>query len=157
VQTLVEVYTPIIKEGFGMSIIKKVEVLASCRVAMEPPLRVCAAVGIVLLAVSCATTTKVTLPALDASITTEAEALVVYTDPNYVRGFVVQGKVIRGAGKGATGAMGDYLSDVLSAPSGGSVLVGILLAPIALPVSAVIGASMAHSKDEVDSKVKSLN
>ncbi len=97
---MVDVYRPIDKEGFGMSIIKKVEVLAFCRLAMEFPFRVCVAVGIVLLAVSC-TTTKVYLPALDASITTEAETLVVYTDTDYVRGFVAPGKVIRGAGKGA--------------------------------------------------------
>ena len=101
-----------------MSIIKKVEVLASCRVAMVIPFRVCAAVGIVLLAVSCATTTTVNLPALDASVTTEAEALVVYTDTDYVVGFVAPGGVIRGKGAGAMQGMGDYLSGMFEAGEG---------------------------------------
>lgn len=137
-----------------MSIIKKVEVLASCRVAMEIPFRVCAAVGIVLLAVSC-TTTRVTLPALDASVTTEAEALVVYTDTDYVRGFNAPGGVIRGTGKGAMQGMGDYLSDIIEAGEVG--IIGILLAPILLPVSGIIGASLAHPKDEVDAAAYAFN
>jgi len=136
-----------------MSIIKKVEVLASCRLAMEIPFRVCAAVGIVLLAVSCATT--VTLPALDASITTEAEALVVYTDTDYVRGFVAPGGEIRGTGTGAMHGMGDYLSGMSEA--GEAAIIGILLAPILLPVSGIIGASLAHPKDEVDAAADAFN
>lgn len=161
-QTLVEVYRPINKEGFGMSVIKKVEVLASCRLAMEIPFRVCAAVGIVLLAVSCATT--VTLPALDASVTTEAEALVVYTDADYVQGYYVPRQVVRGAGAGASLAAGEFLKDGF--PRGGScsgelcggAYVFVAAATlIALPFAAATGAAMAHSIDEVDAAAIAFN
>jgi hypothetical protein len=62
---------------------------------MDIPYRGCVATGIVLLAVSCSTT-RVTLPALDATVTTEAEALVVYVDTDYVRVFFAPPQVIRG-------------------------------------------------------------
>jgi len=116
---------------------------------MQIPFRGCVAVGIVLLAVSC-TTTRVTLPALDASVTTEAEALVVYTDADYVGGIhAPRSVVIRGSGKGAMQGMGDYISGIFEGREVGLIF-GILLAPILLPVSAIIGASLAHPKDEVD-------
>lgn len=137
-----------------MSIIIKGEVPATYRVAMEIPFRVCVAVGIVLLAVSC-TTTRVTLPALDASVTTEAEALVVYTDTDYARGFNAPLGVIRGTGKGAMQGMGDYFGGLAGAREG--AIIGILLAPILLPVSAIIGAGLAHSKDEVDAAANAFD
>lgn len=125
----------------------------STGVAMEIPFRVCVAAGVVLLAGSCAAMTEVTLPALDASETREAEALVVQAD--YVRGFNAPDGVVRGAGEGALSGMGYYLDGIAS--SGNGAILVIVLAPILLPLSAAIGAEMAHSKEEVDYAVDSFN
>lgn len=120
---------------------------------MGIPFRVCVAAGVVLLAGSCATKTEIILPALDASKTTEAETLVVQAD--YVHGFSAPDRVVRGAGKGALSGMGDYLVATFG-PGGGGIIL-FILAPIGLPVSAAIGADMAHSKDEVDYAVAAFN
>ena len=130
---------------------------------MDIPYRVCVVAGIVLLAVSCSTT-RVILPALDASVTTEAEALVVYTD--YERGFKVRFKVVRGAGAGASLAAGETLKAGFSGGGGGScsgelcggAYVFVAAATlIALPFTATTGAIMAHSKDEVDAAARAFN
>ena len=122
---------------------------------MDIPYRVYVAAGIVLLAVSCSTTKVVTLPALDASVTTEAEALVVYTDTDYERGYKVRFEVARGAGEGAAQEMENYLRATLQ--SGDALFLGILLAPIMLPIAATSGANRAHSEDEVDAAARAFN
>ena len=121
---------------------------------MDIPYRVCVAASIVLLASSCATRTTA-LPALDASKTTEAKALVVQAD--YVRGFISP-RVIRGAGEGASVAVKANLAAVLEAMGTGyGALVGVPLAIVALPFSPLIGAGLAHSEDEVDAAVKAFD
>jgi hypothetical protein len=100
----------------------------------------------VLLAGSCTTTTEIILPALDASKTVTAEALVVHIE--HMRSFDPPSDVIRGAGEGALMGAGAYVGGVGHAGGDGALL-GLLLAPIGLPVSAAIGASLAHSEEEV--------
>ena len=118
---------------------------------MDIPYRVCVAASIVLFVSSC-TTTK-TLPALDASKTTEADALVVQAE--YLLEFPMPTGVIEGAGEGALTAMGSYFGEVLS--SGEGAWIGIALAPVLLPVYAVVGASLSHSKDEVNAAANAFN
>ena len=77
---------------------------------MDIPYRVCVAASIVLLASSCATRTTI-LPALDASKTTKAKALVVQAD--HVRGFNSPIKIVRGSGEGAKEGMRYYVSGAL--------------------------------------------
>jgi hypothetical protein len=120
---------------------------------MDIPYRVCVAASIVLLASSCATRTTI-LPALDASKTTKAKALVVQAD--HVRGFNSPIKIVRGSGEGAKEGMRYYVRDIGGAGLWGTAI-GILLAPILLPTAAVTGAALAHSKDEVDAAVNAFD
>jgi hypothetical protein len=106
-----------------------------------------AAASILLVTSACTTSQTINHPPIDASRTVMTEALIVDTD--YKSGFVAPSNIIRGAGEGAATAMGGYLGGALSG-SGDAALLGILLAPIALPLSAAIGAGMAHSEEEVD-------
>jgi hypothetical protein len=109
-----------------------------------------AAASLLSFAASCATTTEIALPALDASNIMMAEALVVQS--SYTGEFRSSRGMVLGAGEGAATAMGGYLGGELSG-SEGAALFGIFWAPIALPISAVVGASMALTKEEVDAAV----
>jgi hypothetical protein len=116
-------------------------------------LRIGAAASILLLAAACTKTTEITLPALDASETTMANALVVRTD--YPKGFDAPSGIVRGAGEGAAKGM-----DVYSGAYTGSNeawILKILLAPVVLPAAAAIGASAAHSEEEVDAAAAAFN
>ena len=108
--------------------------------------RIGAAASLLSFAASCATTTEITLHPLDASKTMAAEALVVQS--SYTGGFRAPPGIVRGAGEGAGAGMGGYMSGGEGAP-----LFALLLAPIGFPISGAIGASMAHSKEEVDAAV----
>ena len=118
---------------------------------MGLPFRVCATASLLILAVSCTTTTEITLPTLDASETMTTRALVVQAE--YWQGFDAPSNVIRGSGEGATRAMGEYMQ---SAGPDGSILLMFVLAPIALPIAASVGAGMAHSEEEVDAAVSAF-
>lgn len=106
-----------------------------------------AAVSMALAAGACSTRTELTYPPIDASRMAEADALIVEAD--YWQGASAPAGVIRGAGQGAGVGAGNYVAAALSA-QGDAALVGLLLAPIGVPIAAMVGASMAHSKEEVD-------
>jgi hypothetical protein len=107
-----------------------------------------AAACLLLLATSC-TTPKVTLPAPDASKTATARALVVRSD--HSRSFDAPSGVVRGAAEGASKGVDHFMETVLTTGQGGLVLLG--LAPILVPAYAGIGASLAHTAEEVDAAV----
>lgn len=95
---------------------------------------------------SSCTTTEVTLPALDVSQAMTTDAIVVKVDATMQ--FKMPNGLVRGSGDGATKAMGEYLSDP---PSGDEGVVWLLTLPVALPISAAVGAGLSHSTEEVDS------
>jgi hypothetical protein len=113
--------------------------------------RVGAAASILLHSCSFTSTTEVTLPALDASKTMTANALIVQTD--YWRGLDSPIKVIRGSGEGAAVGAGGYLYSTVAIFDPITIIFMILLAPIGIPVSAAVGAGLAHSEEEVDAAV----
>jgi hypothetical protein len=78
-----------------------------------------------------------------------AKALVVQSD--HSRGFDAPSGVLRGSGEGAPEGMKDSLA--LSAGTGLGALLWLLLSPVVLPVSAAIGANLAHSEQEVDAAI----
>jgi hypothetical protein len=100
-----------------------------------------------LVTSACATSQTINHPAINAYETTMADALVVSVDRS--GGFGAPSNVVRGAGEGATHAMGETASGLMSG-GGDSAILGILLLPIALPISAGVGAGLAHSAEEVD-------
>jgi hypothetical protein len=87
----------------------------------------------------------VTLPALDVTQATRAEAIVLQIDA--VQSYESPNSLVRGSGEGATKAMGEYLGNP---PSGDGGVLWLLTLPVALPISAVVGAGMSHSEEEVD-------
>jgi len=116
---------------------------------MPNRLRSCAAACLLLLFASCTTASEKDLPALDASRMRAAKALVIETD--FAQTSYSPGDVVRGSRDGAMRGMGKYLEGASSHE--GALFVGLLLAPIGLPVSAATGAGMAHTKEEVDAAV----
>jgi hypothetical protein len=96
---------------------------------------------------ACATRTEITHPPMDPAELLAADALIVQTDA--ARGARAPDKVVRGAGEGAATGMLYYMGGTLSAGGDGALL-GLLLAPVGLPIAAIVGASSAHSAEEVD-------
>jgi hypothetical protein len=114
-------------------------------------LRIVALTGLGLLASACAQKSETTLPALDASATRDARALVVQSV--YSEGFSAPTDIVRGAGEGATAGMSDYLDGLSGTYSGEGAVIVLLLTPVILPIAAAVGASTAHSEEEVSAAV----
>jgi hypothetical protein len=95
---------------------------------------------------ACSTKNAKTLHALEPAEIVAAQAVIVEADD--LKQTMTTPKLIRGSGEGATTAFGGA---VFGSLSGG--IVGVLLAPVTVPVATIVGASKAHSKDEVDKAV----
>lgn len=107
--------------------------------------------GFAFLAAACSETAETTLPALDASETKSAQALVVQAV--YSEGFSAPTDIVRGAGEGAIAGMDEYLDGLSGSYSGEGAVLVLLLTPVILPIAAAIGASAAHSEEEVSAAV----
>lgn len=94
--------------------------------------------------VACSQIVEISLPAIDTSELAAADALIVLSQST--SDFASPASVTRGFEEGAEAAMKGYIDD----GSRGALLPSLLLAPIALPTAAAIGASKAHSAMEVD-------
>lgn len=104
-----------------------------------------------MLAVGCASTQTVTLPAPDPEMLDKADAVVVSAGG---RGALNRPEgIVRGAGEGAGVAVGDWAGGAGGVPYSGDPAAGaaaVALWLVAFPLVAAIGAGRAHSAEEVD-------
>lgn len=111
----------------------------------------CAASAICLLAAGCASTQTVTLPAPDPKDLATADAIIISSGG---QGALPEPEgIVRGAGEGASLAIGDWAGGASVAPGTGdpgAAAAEVALALVALPVMAAIGASRAHSAEKLD-------